>query len=42
MIQQRLKHRKIAEVLIAQAVFELANFFGHVSLAFEGVRLLLG
>jgi hypothetical protein len=43
MIQQRLEHGEIAEVLVAQAVFELADFLRDVSLALEALdhRLLI-
>jgi hypothetical protein len=34
-IEQRLEDGKIAEVLVAEAVFELADFLRHVGLAFE-------
>jgi len=34
MIQQRLEDGKIAEILVAEAVFELANFLRRVGLAF--------
>src|ERR1022692_4190165 len=37
MIEQRLEHREIAEVLVAEAVLELADFFRDVSLAFEAL-----
>ncbi len=37
MIEQRLEHREIAEVLVAQAVLELLDFFRDVSLAFEAL-----
>src|SRR5258708_4795934 len=33
MVQQRLEHGEITEVLVAKAVFELADFFGDVGLA---------
>src|SRR6266446_3573365 len=39
-IQQRLEDGKIAEVLVAETVFELADFFGHRSLVFESVHHL--
>src|ERR1039457_4155346 len=35
MIEQGLEHREIAEVLVAKAVFELADFFRDVGLALE-------
>jgi hypothetical protein len=34
-VEQRLEHGKIAEVLVAEAVLELADFLGHVGLALE-------
>src|SRR3989441_1129509 len=34
-VEQRLEHGKVAEVLVAEAVFELADFFGNVGLAAE-------
>ena len=37
-IEQRLEDREIAEVLVAEAVFELADFLGHVGLALESSR----
>ena len=35
MIQQRLEHGKIAEILVAERVFELADFLRDIGLAFE-------
>jgi hypothetical protein len=37
MVQQRLEHGKIAEVLVAEAVFKLADLLGNVGLAFEAL-----
>src|SRR4030095_7586619 len=34
-IQQRLEYRKIAQILIAQAVFQLSNLFGDIRLSAE-------
>ena len=36
-VEQRLKDGEIAKVLVAEAVFELANFIGNVSLAGEAL-----
>ena len=37
MIEQGLKDRKVTKVLIAQAVFELADFFGNVGLVLKRI-----
>ena len=34
-IEQRLEHGKIAEILVGERVFELLNFLGNIRLAFE-------
>ena len=41
MIEQRLEHGKVAEVLVAQAVFELADFLRDVGLALEALHHVL-
>ena len=42
MIEQRLEHGKIAEILVAEAVFQLADFLRHVGLAAENSARLPG
>ena len=42
MIEQRLKHRKIADVLIAQSDFQLFHFVGHVTQSAVHVDDLMG
>src|ERR1700730_6573639 len=41
-IEQRLKHGKIADVLIAERDLELFDFFGHITQAAMHVHDLLG
>ena len=38
MIEQRLEDGEIAEVLVAEAVFELANFLRDIGLALEALH----